>query len=404
MAHSTDRDNDENDDQVSNSSTKERCRIAVFGINRKRVKNILSSVTSAGNKNSFNPGHPNHSYDTDDNCKIDDTSSIVIEYLACVAKFDGYHDKEGVLQKYLARVDYYPTLLSDDNDNVQPQSLASVLDDECGDIKAMVIGAGIDEDVDRDMVKQFMRTLLSASVADDNDVFDNLIVRCAEPSEGFNSMIEENRYFRDLSENEKVIASSSGKMGPGKMVALIQQVELQLHKDLNCNDFKHDSIHRDHVDSCNGENDNMNKEDIEAESFDEPKLPVYDPTKTQYACKICRTILFSESDLEDPPHTQGKHSFSRKKSGKLNMSTFAKCSNIFLSSGLEWMGDMSAFEGRLDCPKCSAKVGHWNWSGAQCSCGSWVTPAIYFPLGKIDIKPPLKVQMSSSTAIIPQLG
>jgi dual specificity phosphatase 12 len=48
------------------------------------------------------------------------------------------------------------------------------------------------------------------------------------------------------------------------------------------------------------------------------------------------------------------------------------------------MGDLSDTEGKLACPKCSCKVGQWNWSGAQCSCGSWVTPAIQVPLSRVD--------------------
>ncbi len=32
--------------------------------------------------------------------------------------------------------------------------------------------------------------------------------------------------------------------------------------------------------------------------------------------------------------------------------------------------------GRLTCPneKCKAKIGNYDWAGAQCGCGSWVIP------------------------------
>jgi hypothetical protein len=46
-----------------------------------------------------------------------------------------------------------------------------------------------------------------------------------------------------------------------------------------------------------------------------------------------------------------------------------ECTSIFIDAALEWMGEMSETEGKLQCPKCSGKVGSWNWAGAQCSCG-----------------------------------
>ena len=42
--------------------------------------------------------------------------------------------------------------------------------------------------------------------------------------------------------------------------------------------------------------------------------------------------------------------------------------------------------GKLKCFKCSSRLGHWNWSGSQCSCGVWVTPAFQITLSKIDLK------------------
>lgn len=45
-------------------------------------------------------------------------------------------------------------------------------------------------------------------------------------------------------------------------------------------------------------------------------------------------------------------------------------------------------EGKFGCPKCDTKIGTWNWSGAQCSCGTWVVPAIQVPRSKVDLVPP----------------
>jgi dual specificity phosphatase 12 len=58
---------------------------------------------------------------------------------------------------------------------------------------------------------------------------------------------------------------------------------------------------------------------------------------------------------------------------------------------LEWMGDdiKNGYpEGKFHCPTCNAKVGNWIWSGTQCSCGTWVVPAIQIPKGKVDVLTP----------------
>jgi hypothetical protein len=62
------------------------------------------------------------------------------------------------------------------------------------------------------------------------------------------------------------------------------------------------------------------------------------------------------------------------------------CQNVFLEP-LAWMDGIEEGmnEGKLCCPRCDVKVGYYNWSGCQCSCGAWVTPAFYVQLGKVDV-------------------
>ena len=53
------------------------------------------------------------------------------------------------------------------------------------------------------------------------------------------------------------------------------------------------------------------------------------------------------------------------------------------------MGDIaSSSEGKLTCPKCNAKLGLFRWHGNQCSCGTWVAPAIQIHLSKVDALQP----------------
>ncbi|KAE8651269.1 hypothetical protein Csa_002640 [Cucumis sativus] len=44
-----------------------------------------------------------------------------------------------------------------------------------------------------------------------------------------------------------------------------------------------------------------------------------------------------------------------------------------------------ALEGKLSCAHCEARLGYFNWSGIQCSCGSWITPAFQLHKSRVDI-------------------
>jgi dual specificity phosphatase 12 len=62
------------------------------------------------------------------------------------------------------------------------------------------------------------------------------------------------------------------------------------------------------------------------------------------------------------------------------------CSQYF-TEPVSWMRDeleKGELEGKLACPKCSAKIGSYHWQGSKCSCGKWVTPAIGLQKAKVD--------------------
>ena len=43
-----------------------------------------------------------------------------------------------------------------------------------------------------------------------------------------------------------------------------------------------------------------------------------------------------------------------------------------------------AFPPQIQCPKCSARLGSFSWSGDQCSCGQWITPSLQIHRSKVD--------------------
>lgn len=57
------------------------------------------------------------------------------------------------------------------------------------------------------------------------------------------------------------------------------------------------------------------------------------------------------------------------------------------SSSYENPEEEAPLSGRLICPtpKCGSNVGKFAWQGLQCSCGSWVVPALGLAKARVDI-------------------
>ena len=63
-----------------------------------------------------------------------------------------------------------------------------------------------------------------------------------------------------------------------------------------------------------------------------------------------------------------------------------ECAHFFLEPQ-DWMQptiDLQELDGKLECPKCSSKVGGYAWQGMKCSCGRWVTPSFSLAKSKVD--------------------
>ncbi|KAI9475243.1 tyrosine protein phosphatase yvh1 [Coemansia sp. RSA 1085] len=108
-------------------------------------------------------------------------------------------------------------------------------------------------------------------------------------------------------------------------------------------------------------------------------------------CKKCRRALATEANIIDHEPGAGQEEFSYKKRNAGGTSTphaFPQnraCSSLFVEP-MEWMGGVGdgLIESRIACPKCQAKLGAFNWAGAQCSCGKWITPSFQLHRNKVD--------------------
>lgn len=119
------------------------------------------------------------------------------------------------------------------------------------------------------------------------------------------------------------------------------------------------------------------------------------------SCRRCRSRLFVETDLS--AHQAEMHALNRRKlikdllKGTANGMalgveeeevTVPKCTSYFLAEAPLWLPEEceGVVQGKLLCFKCSTRLGSFSWSGAQCSCGTWVTPSFQIPKSKVDIR------------------
>ena len=356
--------------------------------------------------------------------------TVDVEYLPCVATFDAYDDERtGARVRYLARLEYHgPNGLL-----VRGKSLAPFFDDidPAGNddggaksnpsfpgIAAVAIGCGIEGDDDVDKIRCFFEALSSCCTTDAQITSDRgqsgvvTIIQGLQPNIGYASMKEENEAYRHFNEDEKEEAVSNGTLfGPGKMVTFVREVArgaIRQRWDKEFTEYERKLFVLLEAQQTYFTNEETSSaDDIAADDVTMPREVAqctathYTPNieLTRYACKICRTPLFGVEDLEDPPHGQLLHNFRKNKKmykvGYGGGGSAGPCQNHFIARPLAWMDDdgCAGVEGKLHCPKCKTKVGHYSWTGAQCSCGTWVTPAIMVPLSKVDeMRPPTSSQ------------
>ncbi|KAJ1990582.1 tyrosine protein phosphatase yvh1 [Coemansia sp. RSA 1358] len=115
------------------------------------------------------------------------------------------------------------------------------------------------------------------------------------------------------------------------------------------------------------------------------------PTQRLVRCKKCRRALVIEANILDHQAGVGQVAFSYNKrngSGANTPHAFPQnraCSSLFVEP-MEWMDGISdgLIENKIACPKCQAKLGSYNWAGAQCSCGKWIIPSFQIHRNRID--------------------
>ena len=355
-----------------------RFRIAVVGSQRGRVAKVISLLTNSSN------------YKTNNDSHLD----LNVEYIACVATFDSYEDETGSEVRYLIKLEYHENegkavggsslatffdevpLYYENKKKDNTKSIdGSIMTNQIPGIAAIAIGCGIETEEDVEKITSFIDLLSGNSLLTQDGVDEErheMIMRCIKPNEEFESMAEENKYYKSLDSQEKENVTKLETIGPGKMARFVKSIEQEIDDIVSPGKQDNEKKETDHTLSQNDEVEQLtDRIEEEKEALRKIDLIEYDPSLTRFACKKCRRILFSEEELEDPPHVQSKHNFSSRKANRSSASSNLKCESVFLQSGLDWMGDISnSYEGKITCFKCNSKLGLWKWAGNQCSCGT----------------------------------
>mmetsp|Transcript_11981 Transcript_11981/g.22082 ORF Transcript_11981/g.22082 Transcript_11981/m.22082 type:complete len:330 (-) Transcript_11981:4232-5221(-) len=157
--------------------------------------------------------------------------------------------------------------------------------------------------------------------------------------------------------------------------------------DLACDAISQVDIGGEDASDGGGVNGVMSENVVESSASLESDGQEEQPETTMvYCCQKCRCVLFHHEQLSKQ-HEEGRHEFAYRKSEKDGNRKERSCTSHFLSEPNKWMEDATLNDnvsGKLACPKCNNRVGSFYWAGSQCSCGTWIVPAIQFPISKVD--------------------
>ncbi|XP_071720073.1 uncharacterized protein [Rutidosis leptorrhynchoides] len=132
----------------------------------------------------------------------------------------------------------------------------------------------------------------------------------------------------------------------------------------------------------------MTKKEASIESGPASQKEEFIPTPA-FRCKKCRRVVALQDNVVTHVPGEGESSFEwhrRSNRSSYNNHDELECTSIFVEP-LRWMKTVEegALEGKLWCMHCEGRLGYFNWSGIQCSCGSWITPAFQLHKSRVDI-------------------
>ena len=111
--------------------------------------------------------------------------------------------------------------------------------------------------------------------------------------------------------------------------------------------------------------------------------------KPQYnfSCRLCRHVLFTESDIVpcDVTEKAKNQPFKKRKDQREAKS---QCTSLFINP-VNWVEKHVPVSGKLFCfnTRCKTKIGAYSWYGLRCACGAWHTPGFQIYHSRVDKLP-----------------
>ncbi|EFJ44677.1 hypothetical protein VOLCADRAFT_82741 [Volvox carteri f. nagariensis] len=105
--------------------------------------------------------------------------------------------------------------------------------------------------------------------------------------------------------------------------------------------------------------------------------------QTLYRCRKCRTLLATSEHVMPVEAAMGRSLYAAAATAAADGGGGAE-SCLFVQP-MQWMAGTvtGVVAGKLHCPKCSARLGSFNWSGISNPSGAWVTPAFQLHHSKV---------------------
>ena len=351
----------ENNDDIETKN------LLVVGMNRARLAKIISLVEELQVSEVNDDGL--------DEC-------LRVKIIPCLASMGSYKGGDGNKIRYMANFVYQ-----------DGSAMTQFLDDpsfRTNSDSVLMVGYEWFEG-DQEHIRKYL----------ESNQLSRISTRLVQPNHPeFDNLQDEMEAFKNLDQIEKQECLVTCSMGPAKMAKWIFDAITKL-KQTRYEEIQaaQKAKEEEALKLAAAELEEQTQVDLE-EKISKPQHEPADPNQMRYACKMCRSILFGDNHLA-PDHVQNLHTFKRSQGAVMlgRGGATSACQSIFCSEDvLAWLSPGGQdIEGKLVCPKCSYKIGHWKWAGAQCSCGTWVTPAIQIPVSKVDIIPPASSSSNSTT-------
>jgi len=105
-----------------------------------------------------------------------------------------------------------------------------------------------------------------------------------------------------------------------------------------------------------------------------------------FRCRRCRKELFYDTHVLY--HARGSGGTTGENSDHI-VNLTNRCTFEYFITPMKWM-QVDDFQGKINCPKCNDKIGHFNWGGNRCSgdgnerCSTHVTPWFHIQRTRVD--------------------